>query len=78
LENIRFSKSILEKDCNGEYKNVGILTNNFHVYRATHIATKQGLHNVCGIAAPYHPLYLPNNTLRECIGVIKDTLVGNM
>ena len=78
LENIRFSKSILEKDCNGNYKNVGILTNNFHVYRATHIATKQGLKNVCGIAAPSHPLYLPNNTLRECIGVIKDTLVGNM
>jgi uncharacterized SAM-binding protein YcdF (DUF218 family) len=78
LENIRFSKSILDADCNGEYKNVGILTNNFHVYRATHIARKQGLHDVCGIAAPSHPLYLPNNTLRECIGVLKDTLVGNM
>ncbi|MCR5640335.1 MAG: YdcF family protein [Lachnospiraceae bacterium] len=78
LENIRFSKTILEQHCREASYSVGILTNNFHVFRATGIARKQGLSNVCGIAAPSHPLYLPNNTLRECIGVIKDVLVGNM
>lgn len=78
IENIRFSKQILDSDCNRQYKNVGIITNNFHIFRATSIAKKQGLQGVYGIAAPSHPAYLPNNVFRECIGILKDRLVGNM
>ena len=78
VENIQFSKKILDADSNDSYEHVGILTNNFHVYRAIGIAKKQGLHGVSGIAAPCHPLYIPNNVLREVLGVLKDKAVGNM
>lgn len=57
---------------------VGIVTNNFHVFRAVHIAKKKGYRHVCGIAAPSTAFYLPNNMLRESCGIIKDLAVGNM
>lgn len=73
-ENISFSSEYL----NMEKDSVGIVTNNFHVFRATHIAEKYGYQKVCGIAAPSEILMQPNNMLREFFGVIKDFLVGNM
>ena len=57
---------------------VGIVTNNFHVFRGTAIARKQGYEHVCGIAAPSAPWYLPNNLLRETFGIAKDFLQGNL
>lgn len=78
IQNIEFSKKIIEDDCNGDYDNVGILSNNFHVFRGTAIARKQGLNGVCGIAASSHPRFLPNNMLRECFGILKDFIQGNM
>ena len=59
-ENIRFSMSFMEQDAS-----VGIVTNNFHVYRALRIAEDEGLRNVCGIAADNKRFYLPNNMYRE-------------
>ena len=41
-ENMLYSKEILEKIFNKEYK-IAIVTNNFHIYRASHIAQKAGL-----------------------------------
>jgi len=61
-----------------ENSSVGIVTNNFHVYRGTALARKQGFSNVYGIPAPSSPAYLPNNMLREFVGILKDTLQGNM
>lgn len=61
-----------------EGESIGIVTNNFHVFRGVSLARKQGIRNVTGIAAPSHPLFLPNNLLREFAGVMKDTLFGNM
>ena len=57
---------------------IGIVTNDFHVYRSVGIARKKGLAHVCGIAAPSNPWYLPNNVLRECFGIAKDYLSGNL
>ena len=57
---------------------VGIITNNFHVYRATRIARKAGLGNACGIAGGSTLIYFPNNLLRESLGLIKDFAVGNI
>lgn len=57
---------------------VGIITNNFHVYRATCIARKAGLSNACGIAGGSTLIYFPNNLLRESLGLIKDFAVGNI
>ena len=57
---------------------VGIVTSNFHAFRAMGIAKKQGITQVYGISAETNPIYLPNNMLREFFGVWKDTLFGNM
>lgn len=73
-ENLSFSQSLIE----GEEKIVGIVSNNFHIFRAVKIAQKLGYHRVVGIAAPSYALLQPNNMLREFFGVMKDFLVGNI
>ena len=74
VENIRNSKALLDDS----YNSVGIVTNNFHTFRAVQISKKQGLRNVSGIAAESNIIYLPNNVLRECCGILKDWLFGNI
>lgn len=74
VENIQNSKALMKMPYNG----VGIVTNNFHVFRATQIAREQGLNGVCGIAADSSVLYLPNNVLRECCGILKDWIMNNI
>lgn len=74
MENIKYSKLLLDES----YQNVGIVTNNFHTFRAVRIAKAQGLHNVCGIAAESTALYLPNNVLRECLGILKEYMMRNI
>lgn len=65
-ENILYSKTFLKEDAS-----VGIITNDFHLFRAMQIAKKKGLSNVCGIAADSTKFYLPNNMLREYMAEIK-------
>lgn len=65
-ENIRNSMEFIEEDAS-----VGIVTNDFHVFRAVQTAKKEGLRNVCGIAAGSPALYLPNNMFREFFAEIK-------
>lgn len=73
-QNIAYSLALMDSsDCS-----VGIVTNNFHVFRGTALAKTQGMTDVCGIAAPSNPLYLPNNILREYFGITKDVVVGNI
>lgn len=50
---------------------VGIVTNDFHMFRALQIAHKQGLIDACGISAESMRLYLLNNMLREFLAEIK-------
>lgn len=57
---------------------IGIVTNNYHVFRGVGVARKAGLKNVCGISADSAPRYLPNNMLREFFGVVKYFLVGDI
>lgn len=73
-QNISYSLALMDSpDCS-----VGIVTNNFHVFRGTALARSQGMTNACGIAAPSNPLYLPNNVLREYFGITKDIAAGNI
>lgn len=65
-QNIQFSQKYMKKDAT-----TGIVTNNFHVFRALQIAKKEGLSNVCGIAADAKKQYLPNNMLREFFAEVK-------
>ena len=74
VENIKNSSEYLDKEKN----TVGIVTNNFHVFRGVSIAKKAGFTHVRGIVATSNPFYLPNNMLRESFGIVKDLLVGNM
>ena len=74
MQNVTYSMALMD----APDSRVGIVTNNFHVYRAVRIARKAGLHNACGIAGYSTPWYLPNNLLRECLGLVKDTIAGNV
>lgn len=74
FQNLTFSSEFLDKEKNS----VGIVTNNFHVFRAVGIARKAGYKDVCGIAARGEPFLQYNNMMREFFGVVKDFLVGNM
>ena len=74
LENVTYSMALMDDPM----PRVGIVTNNFHVYRAVRIARKAGLSHACGIAAYSTPSYLPNNLLRESLGLVKDLVVGNI
>ncbi|MGN0362367.1 MAG: YdcF family protein [Bilifractor sp.] len=73
LENLEYSSKLLDRDRDS----IGIVTNDFHVFRSMRLAKKDGYRNVCGIAAPSNPLYLPNNMLRECLGIVKEVVCGN-
>lgn len=73
-QNIQNCKKLLDP----KQARVGIVTNNFHVFRGVAIARKQGFEHVSGIAAYSAPYYLPNNMLRETFGITKDFLLGNL
>lgn len=55
---------------------VGVVTNDFHVFRAVRLARGQGFARVWGVSAPTNPLYLPQALVRECFAVLKDALTG--
>lgn len=57
---------------------VGVLTSNFHVYRACMIAQKWGFENVYGISAQSDPVLFIHLCVRECASIIKDRIMGNM
>ncbi len=74
VENITYSYELIDP----MEDKIGIITNNFHVFRATQIADAQGGEYVVGIAADSNPVYLVNNMTREFVGVVKDIVKGNM
>ena len=79
VQNIRYSAALLdERSIDIRKIKIGIVTNDFHVYRGVAIAKKQGFEHVIGIASASNPYFLPNNMLREFCGVCKDKLLGNM
>ena len=62
----------------GKDLRIGVVSNGFHVFRGTHIAKKLTKAGIYGIAASSDPLYLPNNMVRECIGILRDFLRGKL
>lgn len=74
FQNLTFSEKYLNKEKDA----VGVVSNNFHVFRATKIARKAGYQKVYGIAAKGEPFLQYNNMMREFFGVTKDFLMGNM
>ena len=69
-ENIGYSLAFIDPAVD----HVGIVTNDYHVFRSLALAKKQGIVHVCGIAAGATPWYLPNNMARESFALIKDVV----
>lgn len=81
-ENIVFSHALLEADSRkkAEQKEIriGIVTNNFHIYRGTAIAKKKMSCQIQGIPAKSNKFLQMNYLMREFFGVVKDKLAGNL
>lgn len=72
-QNIRFSQELMA-DPNAL---TGIVSNDFHVFRAVHIAKAQGLRAV-PIPAPSSLGMYPHYMMREAFAIAKDWIAGNM
>lgn len=69
-ENLRYSDALYHlKD-----KKVGILSNNFHIYRALLLAKREGYGNAEGIPASADLLMQPHNVLREVCCILAENL----
>ena len=66
-ENLQYSSKYF--DINND--TIGIVTNNFHLFRSTYIAKKLEFKNLYGIASKSRIKNLPNNLLREFFAVLK-------
>ena len=87
VENLQNSLHLISSDTDDGGISIGIVTNDFHVYRSIMIAKKTSgdapagnppVARIDGIAAPSKAFYLPNNMLRESMGIVKDLLKGNL
>ena len=72
-ENLKFSLGLIGLD-----HSVGVVTNNFHVFRGTAIGKKCGCREIYPIPSRYCSwrllIYIP----REILAIIKDKLMGNL
>ena len=73
-ENLRFSLELLPD----RQQRIGIVTNNFHVFRGVAIGKKLGCTRIWGISAPYSSWKLVFYSLRELLALIKDKMIGNL
>lgn len=73
-QNLKFSRDLI----GDPETRVGLVTNNFHVFRATRLAQKAGYARVYGLAAPYGGLTLPHYMVREAACTVADFFLGNL
>ena len=71
MQNVQFSKQVIEADTQGEYR-AAFATTNYHVFRGYILAKKAGLQNAQGISAKTKWYFFPNAFLRELAGLIVD------
>lgn len=69
LQNMSFSKNIINKIIGNNKYNCVFVTNNFHVFRASLYAKKVGLKSQ-GIGSKTALYYLPNAMIREYIAIV--------
>lgn len=74
-ENIDFSMRLIKENAETDTPRIGIITNNFHVYRAVKICEGKG-YDVNGIAAPSDEILFLNSLVREFFAVVKYKLSG--
>lgn len=80
LENLQFSAEVIEMDGNisAFESKVGILSNNFHVYRALRLGEKMGYEDFYGIAARSDWHLQIHYLVREFFALIKEKMMGNI
>lgn len=71
-ENMICSKAMIPEDASDI--TIGIVTNNFHVYRGVMLAKCSGFSKACGIAAESHSLMQLHFLVREGIALAKDII----
>lgn len=71
-ENMVCSKALIDRADAA----VGIVTNNYHVWRSLRLARRAGLTNVYGIAAEYTGPTLIHFMVREAVGILAAALRG--
>ena len=74
MENLKFSDEMT--GC--KEKKTGILSNDFHVYRAVRLAKKLGYVSPEGIAAQSDPFMELHYIVREIFALVKEQLKGNI
>ncbi|MGN1006962.1 MAG: YdcF family protein [Aristaeellaceae bacterium] len=72
-ENLRFSRALIP-----EGASVGIVTNNFHIFRALALARNQGWEDVHGVPVATTMFSLPHYLMREFVGMVYETVRGNL
>lgn len=73
-ENIQFSRAIIQDD----QARIAVVTNGFHIYRATSMARMQGMTNVYGLSASSDPVMAFSYYIREGLAVIAYKLKGSI
>ncbi|MGN0185753.1 MAG: YdcF family protein [Aristaeellaceae bacterium] len=71
--NLRNSRALIPKGAS-----VGLVTNNFHIFRALVLARNQGWEDVHGIPVATTLFSLPHYLMREFVGVVYETVRGNL
>ncbi|MCR5019513.1 ElyC/SanA/YdcF family protein [Ruminococcus sp.] len=75
FENIKFSFAITDKLGCG--RDITIVTDGFHQYRASLIAKQEGAKNVTAYSANTQPKYVPTYWVREWLGLTHFFVFGN-
>ena len=65
-ENLRFSGAFADR----ERDKIVIVTNDFHIYRASVIAKQEGYRNILLLPADSNPVFQLNYLVREFFGVL--------
>lgn len=73
FQNLKNTKSILDKISNGKSIKVGVVTSNFHMTRAKFLGKRVGL-KLYGIPAPIKTLLIPQCYVREFFAVYKSLI----
>ena len=69
-QNLRYSRRYMDY----QHDEIGIITNNFHVYRSVLLARRSGYQRVCGIAAPCKSVLLYHYLVREAFALAREML----
>lgn len=75
-ENLKFTKDLLyERGEDVTALKIGIVSNDFHIFRALHLAKELAYGEVYGCSAKSITWLKPNNYIREAFAVVKDCIL---